>query len=164
MGREAKRALNFAKHGVDFADVPEMFAGPMLVGPDARKDYGEARQVGFGFIRGRLMVVAFTERQLALYESSQHERPTTVKKPTTKKRSRTNWARIDALGDAEIDFSDIAEQGKAFFKRAMLRLPEPKAAVTIRLDRQVLNWFKSQGRGYQTRINALLRAYMEAHK
>ena len=87
-----------------------------------------------------------------------------MKKPTTKKRSRTNWVKIDALGDTEIDFSDIAEQGKAFFKRAMLRLPEPKAAVTIRLDRQVLNWFKSQGRGYQTRINALLRAYMEAHK
>jgi len=36
--------------------------------------------------------------------------------------------------------------------------------VTIRLDRQVLDWFKAQGRGYQTRINALLRAYMEAHK
>jgi len=36
--------------------------------------------------------------------------------------------------------------------------------VTIRLDRQVLDWFKTQGRGYQTRINALLRAYMEAHK
>ena len=46
----------------------------------------------------------------------------------------------------------------------MLRLPEPKAAVTIRLDRQALNWFKIKGPGYQTRINALLRAYMEAHK
>jgi uncharacterized DUF497 family protein len=44
-------------------DVPEMFIGPMLIGPDARKDYGEARQVGFGFIRGRLMAVAFTERE-----------------------------------------------------------------------------------------------------
>jgi uncharacterized protein (DUF4415 family) len=87
-----------------------------------------------------------------------------VKKSTTKKRSRTNWARIDALKDREIDTSDIPEQGKAFFKRAMLRLPEPKTAVTIRLDRQVLNWFKTKGPGYQTRINALLRAYMEAHK
>jgi uncharacterized protein (DUF4415 family) len=54
--------------------------------------------------------------------------------------------------------------GKAFFKRATLRLPEPKTAVTIRLDGQVLNWFKTKGPGYQTRINALLRAYMEAHK
>jgi len=87
-----------------------------------------------------------------------------VKKPTTKKRSRTNWARIDALKNSEIDLSDIPEQGKAFFKRAELKLPEPKIAVTIRLDRQVLDWFKTKGPGYQTRINALLRAYMEAHK
>ena len=87
-----------------------------------------------------------------------------MKKPTTKKRSRTNWARIDALRDKDIDFYDIPEQGKAFFKRAVLRLPEPKTAVTIRLDQQVLEWFKTKGPGYQTRINALLRAYMEAHK
>jgi uncharacterized protein (DUF4415 family) len=87
-----------------------------------------------------------------------------VKKPITKKRSRTNWAKIDALKDGEVDFSDIPEQGKAFFKRAVLRLPQAKTAVTIRLDRQVLDWFKSKGPGYQTRINALLRAYMEAHK
>ena len=87
-----------------------------------------------------------------------------MKKPPTKKRSRTNWTKIDTLKDSEIDFSDIPELGKAFFKRATLRLPEPKTAVTIRLDRQVLNWFKTKGPGYQTRINALLRAYMEAHK
>ena len=82
----------------------------------------------------------------------------------TKKRSRTNWAKIDAFKNGEIDVSDIPEQGKAFFKRAILRLPEPKTAVTIRLDRQVLNWFKAKGPGYQARINALLLAYMEAHK
>ena len=87
-----------------------------------------------------------------------------MKKSTSKKPSRTNWAKIEAMRDNEIDFSDIPEQGKAFFKQAVLRLPQPKAAVTIRLDRQVLQWFKTQGRGYQTRINALLRAYMEAHK
>ena len=87
-----------------------------------------------------------------------------MKKHTAKKRSRTNWGKIDALRDKDSDFSDIPEQGKAFFKRAILRLPESKTAVTIRLDRQVLNWFKAKGPGYQTRINALLRAYMEAHK
>jgi len=87
-----------------------------------------------------------------------------VKKHTTQKQSRTNWAKIDALQDKEIDTTDIPEQGKAFFKRAALRLPEPKTAVTIRLDRQVLNWFKAKGPGYQTRINALLRAYMEVLK
>ncbi len=68
------------------------------------------------------------------------------------------------MKEKEIDTSDIPEQGKAFFSRAKLRLPESKTAVTIRLDRQVLDWFKAKGPGYQTRINALLRAYMEAHK
>jgi uncharacterized protein (DUF4415 family) len=53
---------------------------------------------------------------------------------------------------------------KAFFKSATLVLPEPKTTVTIRLDQRVLEWFKAKGPGYQTRINALLRAYMEAHK
>ena len=93
-----------------------------------------------------------------------HKRRTNVKKHTTKKQSRANWAKVDTLKDREIDTSDIPQQGKAFFKRAILRLPEPKTAVTICLDRQVLNWFKAKGPGYQTRINALLRAYMEAHK
>jgi uncharacterized protein (DUF4415 family) len=68
------------------------------------------------------------------------------------------------MRDKAIDYSDIPEQGKEFFKRAVLRLPEPKATVTIRLDRQVLEWLRAQGPGYQTRINALLRAYMESHK
>jgi uncharacterized protein (DUF4415 family) len=87
-----------------------------------------------------------------------------MKKPTIKKRSRTNWAKIAALKDSEIDFSDIPELGRAFFMRAVLRLPEPKTAVTVRLDRQILNWFKAKRPGYQTRINALHRAYVEAHK
>ena len=59
---EAKRKANIAKHGIDFLDVPEMFGSLMLVGTDSRKDYGETRKIGFGFIRGRLMSVAFTER------------------------------------------------------------------------------------------------------
>lgn len=60
---EGKRVSNIVKHGIDFVDVPEMFGGPMLVGPDARKDYRETRQIGFGFLRGRLMAVVFTERE-----------------------------------------------------------------------------------------------------
>lgn len=87
-----------------------------------------------------------------------------MKKSSSKKRSKTNWAKIDAMTDKDIDYSDIPELGKAFFAHATLVLPEPKATVTMRVDRRVLDWFKAQGRGYQTRINALLRAYMEAHK
>ena len=67
------------------------------------------------------------------------------------------------MKDAEIDYSDTPESDKAFFEKAVIVLPQPKASACIRLDQEVLDWFKAQGKGYQTRINALLRAYMEAH-
>ena len=87
-----------------------------------------------------------------------------MSKPNLKKQSRTDWARVDALRDQEIDYSEIPELGDDFFKSAVLRMPEPKAIVTLRLDRDVLEWFKKRGPRYQTRINALLRAYVEAKK
>ena len=64
---EVKRKANITKHGIDFRDVPEMFTSLMLIGADVRKDYGETRKVGFGFIRGRFMAVAFTEREPDLF-------------------------------------------------------------------------------------------------
>jgi len=82
-----------------------------------------------------------------------------MNKKSSKKRSETDWARIDALRDEDIDFSDIPEQGEEFFEAAMLRLP--KKTVCIRLDADVLEWFKAQGKGYQSRINAVLRAHKE---
>jgi uncharacterized protein (DUF4415 family) len=85
-----------------------------------------------------------------------------VKKHSSKRKSKTDWERVDALPDDEIDYSEIPEQSKEFFRSATLRMPERKAIVTLRLDRDVLEWFKQKGRGYQTRINALLRAYIES--
>jgi len=63
----------------------------------------------------------------------------------------------------QVDTSDIPELDDDFFERAELRLPA-KQTVTIRLDSDVLAWFKAQGAGYQTRINQLLRQYMEARQ
>ncbi|MGH7182969.1 MAG: BrnT family toxin [Nitrospiraceae bacterium] len=60
---EAKRKTNIVTHDIDFEDVPEMITSLMLVGPDVRKDYGESRKIGFGFILGRLITGAFTERE-----------------------------------------------------------------------------------------------------
>jgi uncharacterized protein (DUF4415 family) len=80
-----------------------------------------------------------------------------------KKKYFSDLKRLRNLKDEEIDYSDIPELDEAFLKKAVIVLPQPKAAVCIRLDQEVLDWFKAQGKGYQTRINALLRAYMEAH-
>jgi len=51
-----------------------------------------------------------------------------------------------------------------WFANAQVVPPEPKVPISIRLDREVLDWFKSQGGGYQSRINAVLQAYMKAHR
>lgn len=79
------------------------------------------------------------------------------------KTSRTDWKRLAEMEDKDIDMSDIPELDDAFFRNAELRVP-PKQSVTIRLDADVLEWFKAQGEGYQTRINKLLRSYMEAQQ
>jgi uncharacterized protein (DUF4415 family) len=72
------------------------------------------------------------------------------------------------MKDKDIDLSDNPELTPAMFARAVVRRglkPVPrKTQLTLRVDGDVLEWFRKQGRGYQTQINALLRAYMEAHK
>lgn len=60
---EAKRAKNIVKHGIDFADVPQIFHGPMLNELDEFTDYGEDRWLGIGFLRNAVAVVVWTERQ-----------------------------------------------------------------------------------------------------
>ena len=79
------------------------------------------------------------------------------------KKSKTDWKLLSEQQNKDIDTSDIPELDDEFFQKAELRVP-PKQPVTLRLDADVLDWFKSQGRGYQTRINKLLRRYMEAQQ
>lgn len=82
--------------------------------------------------------------------------------------SQTDWQRLDAMSDEDIDLSDCPEITPELFAKATVRRGLPaaknKAQVTLRIDSDVLEWFKSQGQGYQTHINTLLRAYMEAHR
>ena len=78
-----------------------------------------------------------------------------------KKVLKTDWDKLSSMNDSDIDTSEIPELSDEFFQKAELRIPVKKT-VTIRLDSDVLEWYKSQGKGYQTRINKLLRSYMEA--
>jgi len=80
-----------------------------------------------------------------------------------KSESKTNWKKLSKMQDKDIDLTDIPELDDDFFKNTIIRTPEKKP-ITIRLDGDVLEWFKSQGQGYQTRINTLLRKYMETHQ
>ena len=80
--------------------------------------------------------------------------------------SRTDWHRVDAMAEAELEGSiaadpdDVHEQPD--WTRAVKGLPPRKQHINIRLDADVLNWFRKTGKGYQTRINNVLRAHVES--
>ncbi|HEX5327544.1 MAG TPA: BrnA antitoxin family protein [Acetobacteraceae bacterium] len=81
----------------------------------------------------------------------------------------TDWNRIDRMTDAEIAASVATDPDAApildteWFRTAALVMPEPKQAVSLRIDTDVLRWYKDQGPGYQSRMNAILREYAKAH-
>jgi uncharacterized protein (DUF4415 family) len=91
-----------------------------------------------------------------------------MSKRSTSKASKTDWKRLDSMRDEDIDYSDIPKTTPEQFATAIVRHGledwEPKEQITLRLDADVLKWFRAQGKGYQTQINRLLRAYMEAHE
>ena len=77
---QAKNRANIRKHGIDFADVPEVFEGPMFVALDTKKEYGEERWIGIGFLRVNVVVVIFVERSqdairiVSARKANKHER------------------------------------------------------------------------------------------
>jgi uncharacterized protein (DUF4415 family) len=91
-----------------------------------------------------------------------------MKKNSSSKKSETDLNRIDAMKEEDIDFSDNPEATPEMFARAVVRrnfkVIARKKQLTLRIDSDVVDWYKLQGRGYQTRINSLLRAYMKEHQ
>lgn len=85
-----------------------------------------------------------------------------------KTEGRTDWGRMERMTEEEIEEAALSDAdaspmtgNDAWWKD---RLLSGKAQVTIRLDQDLLQWLKMQGKGYQTRINAILRQYMNAHR
>ncbi|MGA2777669.1 MAG: BrnA antitoxin family protein [Steroidobacteraceae bacterium] len=92
-----------------------------------------------------------------------------MKRVTTSRKSRTDLSRVRHLTDAPmVKDGDAPEWTPAMFARAVarkgLKPVAKKTLLSLRIDADVIDWFKAQGAGYQSRMNALLRAYMEAHK
>jgi uncharacterized protein (DUF4415 family) len=81
-----------------------------------------------------------------------------------RRKSETDWARLEALTDAEIDASianDPDWSDDWHWSEAVLVIPPKKKAISIRVDEDVLDYFKQDGAGYQRRMNAVLRSYMQ---
>ncbi len=89
----------------------------------------------------------------------------TSKQPVNK----TDWKRVDATKDEDIQFDEDSprtrpEDWATAIVHKGLPPPRKKTQIALRLDDDVLTWFKNQGPGYQTRINAILKDYKDAHE
>ena len=80
-------------------------------------------------------------------------------------KSKTDWARLDAMTDADIDLSDCPEVTPSMFAGAVVRKPQnDRASVTLTIDRDVLEWFKAQGDRAALQMALALKIYAEANK
>ena len=82
--------------------------------------------------------------------------------------SRTNWAKVDATSESELEASIAADADDVHealnWTQAVKGIPPRKQAVKLRIDADVLSWFRATGKGYQTRMNNVLRAFVESRK
>lgn len=82
--------------------------------------------------------------------------------------SRTDWKRVAAMSEAELEASIAADPDDVHepldWTKAVKDLPSPKQPVKLRVDADVLDWFRRTGKGYQTRMNNVLRAFVESRK
>ncbi len=90
-----------------------------------------------------------------------------MKPQSSSRRSKTNYRRLRSLADEKIRLTpehpeaDLKHIARGIVRRG-LKVAGPKELVSLRIDADVLHWFKAAGAGYQTRINAVLRAYKDA--
>jgi uncharacterized protein (DUF4415 family) len=84
---------------------------------------------------------------------------------STKKnsRSRTNMTKLRRKNDKSINYEDSPATTKAFWKDAEVFMPQHKVHISLRLDEDIINYFKDEGKGYQSRINGILKAYINTH-
>lgn len=108
--------------------------------PDARRDYGEVREIGVGVIGERLYCVVFTQRGDAMHVIS------------LRKAADSETYELDAQA-----FKQLRKLGRP-------RKTRPKVAVTILYDHDVIEAFKAEGEGWQTRMNDVLRAWVKEHR
>ena len=96
--------------------------------------------------------------------SSRSAKPPSASRKSTSMPSKTDWARLKAdkaVTNPEHPDTDVKHIVRGIVRRGLQPLPS-KASISLRLDQDVLEWFKAQGAGYQTRINTVLRAFRDA--
>jgi uncharacterized protein (DUF4415 family) len=166
---EAKRKSNLKTHSLDFADAKLVFSALTASYEDDRFRYAEQRFVTLGLLRGPPVSIVHTESCIPsrrtsfvsfLFVGRQIMKQRSSSKPSrTISRRRTAPKPIKVTEEhPELDPKHVVR----VIVRNGLRPVLPKTTISLRVDADVLEWFKAAGPGYQTRINAVLRAYKEA--
>jgi uncharacterized protein (DUF4415 family) len=164
-----KSALNLEKHGIDFDEAAEVFYRPHALRRSDRNK--KERWVAIGESeqrirpsRSRIAATRFGSSQHDARDEMKNER-IVKRKWGERRRGKTDWARVDALTDEEIaeavrnDPDAVALDFD--WSDAILVIPPKKKPISIRVDEDVLDFFKTEGAGYQRRMNAVLRSYMQ---
>ena len=91
-----------------------------------------------------------------------------IKEKLAAGEDRTNWTKVDALTEEKLEAAIASDPDwknipADWWKEAQVIIPANKKSTTIRVDADVLEWFKQQGKGWQTQMNAVLRTYYKAH-
>lgn len=171
----AKNDAYVAKHGIDFQDAIAIFASFNLVSRSDKND--EARLKATGILRGREIAVVYTIRGGIYRSFPQGGRGRMSAKRITRRTlteaggGRTDWTRIDAMTEEEIEANALSDPDNLPWtdeelRNAELLMPPEggKEAVSLRLDREVLNYFRGSSEKYQSRINAVLLAYVRSQR
>jgi uncharacterized protein (DUF4415 family) len=140
---------------------PEI-GGCQHLAEDKRNDYGQPRCHALGRVGDGAFMVAFTWRGEAHCIINAWRVNDDSKRRYSAETLRAERAHGDTASRAD---APVYPVGEAFWRDAKLTMPRPgKASVHLRLDTDVLAWFWEQGRGHLSRMNAVLRSFMEAHK
>ncbi len=86
------------------------------------------------------------------------------KPPVVSAEQKARLNAVASMPDGQIDYSDAPSLPDAVWMRTAAALPRTKKQITLRIDADVLEFFKHTGERYQSRMNAVLRSYVEAHK
>ena len=91
-----------------------------------------------------------------------------IKAKIARGEDRTNWDKIDAMTGTKLEASIRADvddvQSEPDWTQAIVGIPAPKEHINIRIDHDVLQWFRSNGKGYQTMMNNVLRAFVQTRQ
>ena len=165
---EEKARTNLAKHGVSFLTAAEIFANEIMERIDDREDYGEVRWIALGRADAEVSSAWCTPGAATGSSASSAPRKRAEMNETST-IVRHSLSQIKAMRERGEDQTspnapDAESLGADFWSSARVVMPAGKTSVHLRLDTDVVDWFKGAGKGHLTRMNAVLRAYVEAQK